>query len=106
MSIHLLEARDHACLQSRRRRTPLPASPGREGTCVNRAARSLVLVSSFWRLQPDTGAEGWGLGVCAEGTMQALFAQLQLSPSPLLHHTQPPPSFSAVGREGGAQGLY
>lgn len=37
-----------------------PASPGREGTCVNKAARSLVLVSSFWRLQPWYW--GWGLG--------------------------------------------
>lgn len=33
----------------------------------------------------------------AVGTMQALFAQLQLLPSPLLHHSRPPPSFSAGG---------
>lgn len=31
----------------------------------------------------------------AGGTMKALFAQLQLSPSPLLHRSRPPPSFSA-----------
>lgn len=36
------------------------------------------------------------------GTMQALFAQLQLSPSPRLYHSQPHPIFLPRGPKLGA----
>lgn len=86
-----MEACGHACLQS-------PTSLGREDTCVNRAARRHVLVGCVLREAPVPGC---GLDA-AGGTMQALFAQLQLSPSPLLPHSPSSPTFSARGPGQGA----
>lgn len=57
-----------------------------------------MLVGCVLREAPVPGC---GLDA-AGGTMQALFAQLQLSPSPLLPHSPSSPTFSARGPGQGA----
>ena len=88
VSIHLLEACGHACLQSL-------SFPG-EGRHL--CKQSVEAPWARWlRSEGGTrpGLQRW----CCRGTMRTLFAQLQLSSSSLLHHSRPPPRFSARGAQ-------